>query len=409
MQRVTLFYSWQSDRPTELCKNFIAKALDIAAGILTVRDGIELVIDMDTRNVPGTPPVTDTILEKIRACDIFLADMTYVAVTDDPEEPQGVPNPNAMIEYGYALSQRGSKRILLTMNDAFGEPKNLPFNVKHLRWPSRFSVPEGMSDGARREARAGYGADLADYVRDIALDMKVSPSTRDDTKARLQTVWWEAVCNRPSFRNLPVVISQPSVVVHVTPKATALDSAHLDPAAVDAARRLLRRPGEFKQEANAAQWWAHGPERRVVAPNPETDWVTRFFRPGIVEWDLNLGHVVNGDESVLVHLDRVEELIVEVVDRSLVFLDELELAGPCLASVLLYGMDVADIPLPRQLSRRFPQPSFICPTALIPAGEQRSADHLKAIFDSVWMEAGRSLGSPTFREGRWTGYAQPDA
>ena len=46
-------------------------------------DRTELVIDPDTRNVPETSPLNATILKKIGNCDIFLADLTIVAASEE--------------------------------------------------------------------------------------------------------------------------------------------------------------------------------------------------------------------------------------------------------------------------------------------------------------------------------------
>ena len=62
--------------------------------------GARVRIDADTEGVLGHVPVTDTILKKIAACDAFVPDLTIVAVT---EAGKLVPNPNVMLEYGYAL------------------------------------------------------------------------------------------------------------------------------------------------------------------------------------------------------------------------------------------------------------------------------------------------------------------
>ncbi len=94
MRPLTVFYSWQMDRPSKLCRDFIGRALEEAV-VLLAAERISLHIDSDTKDVPGTPAITDTILGKIRDCDLFLADMTYVAAGD-----KLLPNPNVMGEYG---------------------------------------------------------------------------------------------------------------------------------------------------------------------------------------------------------------------------------------------------------------------------------------------------------------------
>jgi hypothetical protein len=48
-----------------------------------------------------------------------------------------LPNPNVLIEYGWALKELSYSRIISVMNSAFGEPTadNMPFNLRHLRRP----------------------------------------------------------------------------------------------------------------------------------------------------------------------------------------------------------------------------------------------------------------------------------
>jgi hypothetical protein len=75
----TIFYSWQSDRESQCCKNFIRIAADDAARRVGERLGVEVVIDADTEGVSGTTPISETILKKIGACDLFLADLSLVS------------------------------------------------------------------------------------------------------------------------------------------------------------------------------------------------------------------------------------------------------------------------------------------------------------------------------------------
>lgn len=164
MAPLTLFYSWQMDRSTKVCRDFIRRALDEAAAILALNDDIALKIDSDTQDVPGTPAITETILGKIRDCDIFLADMTFVAEAGGKH----IPNPNVMGEYGYALRDKGTRRILLVMNEAYGLADKLPFDLHHLRHPEGYAIGVDVADGARRAARTDLGRRLADYIGLIA-------------------------------------------------------------------------------------------------------------------------------------------------------------------------------------------------------------------------------------------------
>ncbi|MEJ0092704.1 MAG: hypothetical protein WDN46_04515 [Methylocella sp.] len=60
----------------------------------------EIKVDRDTRDVPGSPPIMETIFAKIDEAAVFLADLTYVAERIGGKK---APNPNVCIEHGYAL------------------------------------------------------------------------------------------------------------------------------------------------------------------------------------------------------------------------------------------------------------------------------------------------------------------
>src|ERR1039457_513656 len=80
-KRLTVFYSWQSDSPSNLNRSFIERALEKALKRLhsdatlenALRDtNVEL--DKDTQGVAGSPPIAETILRKIEDCAVFVAD-----------------------------------------------------------------------------------------------------------------------------------------------------------------------------------------------------------------------------------------------------------------------------------------------------------------------------------------------
>jgi len=152
-RRVRIFYSWQSDRDRDRCKNFIRKAADEAAARVSERLQVNITVDADTEGIAGTPPISDTILRKIEECDIFLADMTFIA---ESQNGRKIPNPNVMAEYGYALKCKGLDRILLAMNTSFGSPDELPFDLRHLRHPAQYVVADGVSDSQRRNKRRQF-------------------------------------------------------------------------------------------------------------------------------------------------------------------------------------------------------------------------------------------------------------
>jgi hypothetical protein len=137
---IRVFYSWQSDTDGLANHYLIRDALEAALRQTTASYDLQErpLLDHDTKGVPGTPPIFSTILSKIEQCSIFVADVTFIAQTG---AGRSTPNPNVLIELGYAMKVLGSERYLLVMNENYGAAKgNLPFDLDHLRWPIRYSL-----------------------------------------------------------------------------------------------------------------------------------------------------------------------------------------------------------------------------------------------------------------------------
>lgn len=142
----TIFYAWQSDTDAEVNRFFIRDALKRAIQMLRTDATVteRPALDHDTRGVAGTPDIFTTILEKIGSCGIFLGDVTPVASTTGRDGKQKrIPNPNVMLEAGYAFSRVGDRRVLLILNDAIGTPDELPFDLSRRRWPLTYTMAPG--------------------------------------------------------------------------------------------------------------------------------------------------------------------------------------------------------------------------------------------------------------------------
>jgi hypothetical protein len=158
---LTVFYSWQSDTPSNLNRSFIEKALHEALKRLQSDATLEsalretsVELDKDTKGVAGSPPIADTILRKIEECAVFVADLTFVGesmkgLTNSSEKPRLFPNPNVLIEHGYALKCHGHAALVGIMNTAFGKPsaESLPFDLRHRRWPITYHLADPSDPG----------------------------------------------------------------------------------------------------------------------------------------------------------------------------------------------------------------------------------------------------------------------
>lgn len=168
----TVFFSWQSDTPTSEGRNFIQKALETAVANIADDASVEaavreeLTVDKDTKDVPGSPPIFPTILSKIDRASVFVADLTLCATRPDKRLS---PNPNVLIEYGWALKSLGYHQILAVMNTAHGEPTrdSLPFDLADLRFPIRYSLPDSAPPSARQRARDQLAKQLEGAIRAI--------------------------------------------------------------------------------------------------------------------------------------------------------------------------------------------------------------------------------------------------
>jgi hypothetical protein len=105
-EELTVFYAWQSDSPSRDNRNFIESALEQAFKNLHKSGKVQSSprLDKDTKDIPGIPDIANTILDKIRVADVFVADVSYVGKCPPQEgESKHLPNPNVMLELGYAL------------------------------------------------------------------------------------------------------------------------------------------------------------------------------------------------------------------------------------------------------------------------------------------------------------------
>lgn len=145
----TVFYSWQSDLPNATNRTLIETALKEAAKEIADDESIDIdpVIDRDTQGASGAPDIATTIFGKIAEADLFVADITFVASS----KRRSFPNPNVLIELGYALKAKGHESLVLVFNDAYGKLEKLPFDLK-MRRVLTYTATEGEADRSATKA-----------------------------------------------------------------------------------------------------------------------------------------------------------------------------------------------------------------------------------------------------------------
>jgi hypothetical protein len=150
----TVFFSWQVDTPSKVGRGFLKDVLEEACKKLANETGIteahrDLSVDSDTQGIAGQPPIVETIFKKIDVTGVFVADMTFTGTRIDKRP---TPNPNVLIEYGWALKSLSHQRVICVMNDAYGKPshESLPFDLGHVRWPIAYSLHEDATPETRK-------------------------------------------------------------------------------------------------------------------------------------------------------------------------------------------------------------------------------------------------------------------
>lgn len=182
-----IFFSWQSDTPNAVGRSFVETCLERAIAELVADADVELAdrdlkVDKDTQSVPGSPPIADTIFGKIDDAAVFLGDLTFVAKRLDGSL---CPNPNVLVEHGWALKSLGWRRVIAVMNTAYGDPATvpLPFDLRHSRRPILYELKEGSDGPTRKAAKDELIRSLKTALRAIFEDKYVRADLRPEPAA----------------------------------------------------------------------------------------------------------------------------------------------------------------------------------------------------------------------------------
>ncbi len=168
----TIFYSWQSDLPKDTNLNAIRQSLrDAANEIENEIDETRIDIDEATRNTTGSPNIPKSIFDKISVCDAFVCDLTTTN-GNAPKEFKRTPNPNVLIELGYAIAEVGWDRIILVFNENHGTfPGDLPFDIDRHR-----ATPFNVKDKKDKDGKTKLSKVLKEAIKAIVEKSPLRPS-----------------------------------------------------------------------------------------------------------------------------------------------------------------------------------------------------------------------------------------
>ncbi|MCK5581800.1 MAG: hypothetical protein KAJ18_11075 [Candidatus Omnitrophica bacterium] len=145
--KLNIFYSWQSDLPNNTNRGLIGDCLEKSLKNIYKKNNSvsEYIIESDSRDESGTPDIVSNIFSKIDKCDIFIGD---ISIINNDYSGRMNPNPNVLIELGYASSIVGWENILCVFNDDFGRKEELPFDIR-FRKPIGYSTTNNRADAKK--------------------------------------------------------------------------------------------------------------------------------------------------------------------------------------------------------------------------------------------------------------------
>lgn len=429
MRKVVVFYSWQSDRPAKVNRTFIGRALEDAAKQLSADPslGVAIIVDRDTQGVSGTPPITQTILDKIGGCDIFLPDVTYVAVVEEGGKAgKPVPNANVMTEYGYALSVKGHRFMMPVMNLAYGGPEELPFDMGHLRHPIQYAAPADANDADRRRERGRLAAELASAlkttIRALPAPLPPPPLVAPDVRSKAKE--WRTEAVKRISQTPPVhMLSGPRLSMHLIPASAFGDEKRADLSSMRQQHSNLVPHGFRSRRSNfdttdrpdADSWLVFDTRstRHRFGANPPamevgSRWWSRVYLNGIVEIVTIIDPIGEPEDTGPQEFDgvEIEQEIIKTLDQAALTYAAIGMNGPAIVMVSL--IDVFEHRLIRSHaagSRGFQKPLVELPDLIASDVTPPLGRTLRPLLDDLWRAAGWGTGSPSYIEGEWSGYS----
>lgn len=164
--------------PGNKSRYIIQESIDNAVKIL--RDIVEVEADRDTKNEYGSPDIVQTIFSKIEECDLFIADVSvvnkYTSLSDDGDIPKQdeirmAPNPNVLLELGYAAKTLGWDKVICFINTDFGEIEKLPFDLAHRRL-----TPFSLNGNSKAEVKRKLTGIIVDTITNLVLSGNIKKS-----------------------------------------------------------------------------------------------------------------------------------------------------------------------------------------------------------------------------------------
>lgn len=176
----TIFYSWQNDIDKKTHRYFIEKCIKQALAVVENDAKIYMDYDRDTMGLMGSPDISETIFDKIDRSVLFVCDLSIVNGADSSKK---MPNPNVLIELGYAVNHLGWDRIICLFDNTEHSIEELPFDVRKQRITPFKPMLEGEVER--------ISSVLAINIKNLYSEGKLFNPLNDYMKGRIDTAFLE--------------------------------------------------------------------------------------------------------------------------------------------------------------------------------------------------------------------------
>lgn len=150
-----IFYAWQSDYGPS--RRHLGEALEriVAQANAAWKSVVPIIVELATDPGDGAVRIDAVLMEKIARAELVVADITPVATYEN----RLVPNPNILIEVGYALAGKGAEQLILVEHTAKTDawladyPRaRFPFDIDHVHRVA-YDSPSSLRKRLEKEIR----------------------------------------------------------------------------------------------------------------------------------------------------------------------------------------------------------------------------------------------------------------
>ena len=310
-----IFWSWQSDYSETTCRHFIRDALADAIAKFIAESSIEESdrpkLDHDTKGERGMADIAATILNKIAGAAVFVADLTPIGQSAGGKQ---LPNPNVMIELGWAMHRPGWERVIGVLNTAGGaELEDLPFDIRQRRIIT-YHLPENAEKGTRKSVRAKLADELRGAIsvnlqaraEDIAATTEIK---RVAAKSDNPSIWSSAcatITHNDAFggarRDTVALPDVPRSYMRITPGGWKENPPSISDIAKLSQVLVVEAPTEGSSgnfgatEEGFVRYWIAGRANEGIAASTN---MTMFFEETGEFWMLHGSAIANHDNQLL--------------------------------------------------------------------------------------------------------------